>query len=244
MNDIEKIKFEVWTDGRREVSAFQFYRSENAIGLRRTWFVLTRPELYNLAHGKANTIQDGFHYLSLVSPDITTFYDFMLPNKEAGILEVPYFTINLPRVFWKFLFKFSCRAWKASHLAEAEALVNKEYWYGKRLEIEIPLSLLKRFTDRYGQGLGEVEKRFSPELLQELAEPTFISTNKDGCSLQECVDRVINIAKNYTRSIYGKCMISISGKAGDYYFSTYDAKGRRGLNGGIIWHRDHYSIHT
>jgi hypothetical protein len=243
MNDIKQIKWTMYHDGQRDMSSISIERGDDAKGLKSVWFFLSREELHSLAYGTASCIEDGHHRLSLMSRDHCVFYDFCIPNKGAGVMEVPYFTANLPRVFWKFLFKMSCYVWKQSRAAEKEVLANKGYWSSNRLEVSIPLETLARFQSRYGQGLGKIDRQYSQRLLLELGtRPEKVDSNHYR-SLKECVEKVERIARNSTRSVYQTVRCSIQNDMDGYFFSVPN------LHGGIVNHAarengNDWSIHT
>lgn len=242
LTDLTSIRVEAWTDfgtsGNRNVFALHLDRPDSAKGLRRVWFVLEERELDAMANGTTQALEDGYHKLSVFG-DSCTFYDFMPPGAGAGIVEVPYFAVQLPRVFWRYLRRIARFIWRDSVKAKAKCDEERGYWRGERTEVQIPLATLARFQATYGHGTGSVDARLSERFVRDVA------TRPD---LREQAERITTIARNYTRSKWSSVILRVTDDGEGYYWSTVDTKGRRGLCGGIYNHgkegKDDWSIHT
>lgn len=240
MNQIKRIRFELWVDDnsergiRRSACAFHVDREEGCTGLRYIWFVLSEQELSALGKGTVSSLEDGYHKLSIFD-QLHTFFDMDFPREDSGRMEVSYLRLNLPRPFWRYLARIARTTWAGLRRADEECQNERYYYSGRRIEVSIPLETLERFQRRYGRGTGQVEERFSDALRAEMAASP---------DLTEQVERVIQIARGYTTHCYQTVVASISGKPGDWYFCIFDQKNRRSFNGGIILHSDGYSIHS
>jgi hypothetical protein len=238
--DLTRIRFEAWIDGaHRDVCALHINRPEGAKGLRGVWFVLESKELDDLVHGRISSLEDGYHKLSVFG-ESCTFYDFNFPGDDAGDIICPYFRVNIPPAFFRYLQKVARFVWREARKAKAECEARRDYWRGERVDTEIPISTLTRFQATYGRGTGTVDAQFSDRLITDSAVRP---------QLREKLDYITTIAKGYTRSKWHTVTLRVSNDSDGYFWTTRDNKGRQGLHGGIVNHsrdpqKDDWSIHT
>lgn len=240
---ITSMMIEAWVDGTNADGTpykrfgLHIRRADDAPGLRRVWFILSDAELEALVRGKQIEFGDGFHRLS-VWGDCSTFYDLEWPREDAGSMAVPYLRLDIPRPLWRYFARVARFIWREQQRAIASGA--DPYRRPHRVEFDVDLALVERFTRRYGVGRGEVDCRFSDKLREEMSKRP---------ALVERVEYVKRIARNSTRSIYHRARLDVSDDGSGFYWRALTPRGRCIMNGGIVNHArdksgDDWSIHT
>lgn len=239
---VTRVWLEIWTDGTHcdgrpyDRIALRIQRDESAAGLRGVWFVLDRSEIDAIVRGTQTQFEDGYHRLSILDNECT-FYDFEFPSRDAGMLQVPYFRLEIPRALWRYFARIARFVWREQRAAIASgAGYDRPY----RIEVPIELALIERFQRRYHRGAGSVDVRLSERCAADAAK-------RDG--LKERVDQVTNIARNSTRNVYQTACVIVSNDLDGYFWNALAPSGRSVMHGGIINHArdgeaDRWSIHT
>jgi hypothetical protein len=255
MNDIKQIRWEVWVDDnqdrkmQRNVCAFHVDREGEITdgSLRSIWFVLEESELQGLSKGTVQSLVDGYHKLEVSWPGSVIFFDMEIPRDDAGVMKIPYLRMNLPKRFWEYLYRIAKFSWAQLRKADQENKNERYYYSGRRIELIITKEVLARFTSRYGQGLGKIDKQYSERLISELqTRPEKLPQDNPSYtrrSLKDCIKQIEQIALNSTRSVYQTARCRISNDMDGYFFQVPF------MHGGIVQHgrepnSDDWSIHT
>lgn len=233
---VVSIRLTVWHDGSRDPAVddrcmLEIEREEGAPGLRRMSFYMGRGDLDKLCKGGETTLTDISHRLHARYGQ-TTFYDWETPNASSGVVSVPFFCLDTPRIFYRYLARIARVVWRESRAAEAAAKLDGDrygspsYWCPQRVECQIPLGTVARMQECFASGTGTVE---------ELTTERFEAESASDPGLAEQKERLTTIARNSTRNRYQRALYGVSNDGdGGYYFETYDPRGRRIMNGAVI----------
>lgn len=261
-----RFALEVWTDGYGKGPesmrcAVHIDRGDDVRdgGLRRMWFVFSADEFRDVVEFRTGAVSDGIHKLTACG-ESWLFYDMdSFPRTDSGALACPYMRLHVPRLFGRAMLRIARRLWKA----DAEALANGTSMYDlKRHMVEFSTAHRAHVTRLYGQGKGAVRIEFQGERTSGWVAEACAASPKtpdnvrhDARSFQDMLERVLCIALNTTYGFHEKARVVISGDGSDafdgYYWTAFDPRGRRIMNGGIINHggkpgrEPHdWSIHT
>jgi hypothetical protein len=182
---------------------------------------------------------DGFHKAE-VCGDMWAFYDWEIPTRTCGRVDVAYRSVEIPRQVVRLFYRYA--RLKARHLKP-----DTDH------EIDVPLARRERWLTRYGQGKGtvcvNVDDRMREKYDQAVGDPSF----------DDMLARLKQIAINTTRSMWQEASVFLSYDFAGFYFTVFTPDNKPTMRGGLIHHRPgkeayavelnapagaHWSIHT
>lgn len=240
MDQLASLRFDMWTDGKRDACAFNVEAPDGAPGLHRTWFVLERVELAEIVSGKRNAAVDGYHKLE-VWGDSWMFYDFSIPSADAGEIKVPYRRVDMPRLFVKALLRIARRTWDLQRKHQTDP------YNRPRIEWEIPLAARQHACRLYGQGKGSVTWEMRGDKTAAMLGHVKAAAGRD---FSEKLEHIGRIAGNSTRGFHQTAKVTLyASDPTGFDWATYAPGGRFIMNGGLINHGyrnggHDWSVHT
>jgi hypothetical protein len=249
MLSVKDFRFDVWTtkerfngverwDDRISLHA-TLPKKEGEKGLNYISFYFSREEFEDVVKNGGGDVSDGYHKLYAVG-DSWTFYNFEMNfRKASGVMEVPYYRLDIPHFVQKLMVKCARKLWAAAKVEHNP--------YAERATVTFSREQMTKWNRLYGQGKGRVELVADDTTVERLLEA---SAESNGCdnSLAKNIERLVVIASNTTRGFHHTAKVVIGRDGRDFWFSCKSPDGRNVMNGGVINHGrsgpSDWSLHT
>lgn len=221
MNNLTNIR---WTIHNNLVSL----RAECEGPYKGIWFVILNKELDDFTTPTLGiTMHDIGHHMHICG-DTCTFYDFSIPSKATGTMEIPYVSVNIPLFVRKVLTRYA-------------RLVQKGLSDSDRVEVTLSHERIARWKKLYGIGKGSVDVELASYYGDEDVAATLEERKKKG-NFTEMLGRLEQIERNQTYAFFQKRTLRIAKDWDGYTFVS------GGLFGGLVNHgteeEPNWSIHT
>lgn len=242
---ISGFEFEAWIDGRDNRFMIRAQRPEGSEGPRYISFYMGDDELKQFADNHFSFTLDDITHRLHISGDVITFYDFEIPMKSSGTMQIPFVKVSFPWYARRILFRIASRIWKG-----LRANYSEERKYDvPRVRFSFTESQGFRLEKKYGSGSGSVKLNIQEEIANR-----FESDRNNPCQHRDGLfsnqfDRLMCIARNSTHASWEQSKLNIYKDGDSYFWTATSSKNKQIMHGGLINHARNgesprWSIHT